>query len=82
MFANWVFFTMVVLSVVVLRRTHPEWDRPYRVTGYPFTVLVFVVVSIAFVINTLIASARSSLLGLLLLLIGVPVYRWSLRRQR
>jgi len=81
-FANWIFFTMVVLSVVVLRRTHPEWVRPYRVTGYPFTVFVFVVVSIAFVINTLIASARSSLLGLLLLLIGVPVYRWSLRARR
>jgi basic amino acid/polyamine antiporter, APA family len=81
-FANWIFFTMVVLSVVVLRRKHPEWDRPYRVTGYPFTVFVFVVVSIAFVINTLVASARSSLLGLVLLLIGVPVYRWSLRRQR
>ena len=81
-FANWIFFTMVVLAVVVLRRKHPEWDRPYRVTGYPFTVLVFVVVSMAFVINTLLASARSSLLGLGLLLIGVPVYRWSLRRQR
>ena len=81
-FANWIFFTMVVLSVVVLRRKHPEWERPYRVSGYPFTVLVFVVVSMAFVINTLIASPRSSLLGLVLLLIGVPVYLWSLRRQR
>jgi basic amino acid/polyamine antiporter, APA family len=81
-FANWIFFTMVVLSVVVLRHTHPEWHRPYRVTGYPYTVVVFVVVSIAFVVNTLIASARSSLLGLLLLLIGVPVYLWSARRRR
>ena len=25
-FANWIFFTMVVLSVIVLRRTHPEWN--------------------------------------------------------
>ena len=33
MFANWIFFTMVVLSVVVLRRKHPEWPRPYRATG-------------------------------------------------
>ena len=78
-FANWIFFTMVVLSVVVLRRTHPEWPRPYRVTGYPYTVLVFVLVSVAFVVNTLIASARSSMMGLLLLLLGVPVYLWSRR---
>ena len=78
-FANWTFFTMVVLSVVVLRRKHPELRRPYRVIGYPYTVAVFVVVSIAFVVNTLVASARSSLMGLMLLLLGVPVYVWSRR---
>jgi APA family basic amino acid/polyamine antiporter len=79
-FANWIFFTMVVLSVVVLRLTHPEWPRPYRVAGYPYTVAVFVLVSTAFVVNTLVASARSSMMGLLLLLAGVPVYVWSRRR--
>jgi APA family basic amino acid/polyamine antiporter len=77
-FANWIFFTMIVMSVVVLRRTHPEWDRPYRVTGYPVTVIVFVIVSSAFVINTLVGSPRSSLMGLGLLLLGVPFY-WRSR---
>jgi len=73
-FANWIFFTMVVLSVMVLRRTHPDWQRPYRVPAYPFPVIVFVLVSSAFVVNTLIGSARSSLMGLGLLLLGVPFY--------
>jgi basic amino acid/polyamine antiporter, APA family len=81
-FVNWIFFTMVVLSVVVLRRKHPEWSRPYRVLGYPFTVAVFVVVSMAFVVNTLVESAPSALMGLTLLLIGVPVYLWSRRLRR
>jgi len=80
MFANWIFFTMVVLSVVFLRRKHPDWPRPYRATGYPFTVLIFVLVSSAFVVNTLVESARSSLMGLGLLLVGVPVYVWSRSR--
>jgi basic amino acid/polyamine antiporter, APA family len=80
MFANWIFFAMVVLSVVVLRRKHPDWPRPYRATGYPVTVLIFVLVSSAFVVNTLVESARSSLMGLGLLLLGVPVYLWSRRR--
>jgi APA family basic amino acid/polyamine antiporter len=73
-FANWIFFTMVVMSVMVLRRKHPDWHRPYRVTGYPFTVLVFVLVSSVFVINTLVESPTSSLMGLGLLLAGVPLY--------
>jgi basic amino acid/polyamine antiporter, APA family len=80
-FANWIFFTMVVLSVVVLRRKHPEWPRPYRVVGYPVTVLVFVVVSSAFVINTLIEAPASSLMGLGLLAVGVPVYLFSRDRE-
>ena len=74
-FANWIFFTMVVVSVVVLRRRHPEWERPYRVTGYPWTVIVFVLVSSFFVVNTLIESPTSSLMGLGLLVLGVPFYR-------
>jgi APA family basic amino acid/polyamine antiporter len=77
-FVTWIFFTMVVLSVIVLRRRYPQWERPYRVAGYPFTVIVFVIVSSAFVVNTLVGSARSSLMGLALLLLGVPFY---LRRR-
>jgi APA family basic amino acid/polyamine antiporter len=79
-FANFIFFTMVVLSVMVLRRQHPEWERPYKVAGYPFTVIVFVLVSAAFVVNTLVGSPRSSLMGLGLLLVGVPLY-WRRRRH-
>jgi len=73
---------MVVLSVVVLRRTHPEWPRPYRVVGYSFTVIVFVLVSSAFVVNTLVRSPRSSLIGLGLLLLGVPFYAFYVLRRR
>src|SRR4029079_3604856 len=65
-FVNWIFFTMVILSVVVLRRKHPEWERPYKVVGYPVTAFVFVAISAFFVVNTLIGSPRSSLLGLLI----------------
>jgi basic amino acid/polyamine antiporter, APA family len=80
-FANWIFFTMVVLSVVILRRKHPEWDRPYKVTGYPITVIVFVLVSSVFVLNTLVEAPASSLMGLGLLLLGVPFY-WQSKRMR
>ncbi len=73
-FANWIFFTMVVFAVILLRRTQPDRARPYRVTGYPITVLVFVVVSTGFVLNTLVGAPGSSLMGLGLLLLGVPFY--------
>jgi basic amino acid/polyamine antiporter, APA family len=74
MFAGWILFAMAVASVIVLRRKHPDWPRPYRLPGYPWTALVFVAVSAVFVVNTLAESPRSSLLGLALVLSGIPVY--------
>jgi APA family basic amino acid/polyamine antiporter len=74
MFANWILFALVALSVVVLRRRHPEWERPYRVPFYPLPVLVFVVVAAAFVANTLVESTRSSLYGLVIQAAGVAFY--------
>lgn len=73
-FANFIFFTMVVFSVVVLRRTRPDLPRPYRVTWYPLPVIVFVIVSSFFVVNTLIEEPASSLMGLGLVVIGIPFY--------
>ena len=72
----------MVLSVIVLRRSHPEWARPYRVTGYPFTVVAFALVSSAFVANTLVESAPSALMGLGLVALGVPFYLHSRRSSR
>ena len=74
MFAAWILLAMAVASVIVLRRKHPEWPRPYRLAGYPWTAMAFVMVAVAFVLNTLFAFPRSSLLGLGLVLSGVPIY--------
>ena len=74
MFANWILFTMVAYSVVVLRRRHPEWPRPYRVPFYPLPVAIFVLVAAVFVANTLIESTRSSIYGLVIQGVGVVFY--------
>ena len=79
-FVNWIFFTMVVLSVMVLRYRQPGRVRPYRTTGYPITVLVFALVSSAFVVNTLVESRRSALMGLGIVALGLPVY-WQSRKR-
>jgi APA family basic amino acid/polyamine antiporter len=74
MFANWILFAMVAGSVVVLRRRHPAWERPYRVPAYPLPVVIFVLVASAFVVNTLIEAPRSSLFGLGIVGGGVLFY--------
>jgi APA family basic amino acid/polyamine antiporter len=69
------------LGVFRLRRLRPHLPRPYRVWGYPFVPLIFILASGAFVVNTLVERPRESVAGLALLALGLPVY-WYRSRQR
>jgi APA family basic amino acid/polyamine antiporter len=74
MFAAWVFYALTSLAVIALRRAQPERPRPYRMTGYPLTLLIFAAVAIGFVINTFLATPGPAIVGTLLIGAGVPVY--------
>jgi APA family basic amino acid/polyamine antiporter len=63
-----------VTAVMILRRTQPELQRPYRTWGYPVTPIIFLILSL-FVTFTLIFLAPTTAgVGYLLALSGVPVY--------
>ncbi len=73
-FGGWIFYALAVLSVVALRRKEPGLARPFRVPGYPFVPIVFALTAGAIVVNTLIQTPRTSLIGLAFIGLGVPVY--------
>ena len=74
MFALWAFYGLMVFGVIVLRRKRPDLERPYRMWGYPVTPLLFVAVTLWFVVNMLITRPGPSLIGMALIVSGVPVY--------
>jgi APA family basic amino acid/polyamine antiporter len=73
-FAAVLFYALAGLSVLVLRRRHPEWPRPYRTRGYPVTPLVYAGLCLVVLVNTLIVQPVESLWGILILAIGLPAY--------
>ena len=75
-FAVFLFHTATGVAVFVLRRTQPGRPRAYRAWGYPWTPLLFILTSLAFVASTLWERPIESLLGLGLVVLGVPAYRW------
>jgi len=80
-FASWILYGMTTAAVVVLRSKRPEMPRPYRTFGYPVIPVVFVLSALGLVISTLFNSPRESLMGLVLVLIGLPFYYyWAKRR--
>jgi len=75
-FAVFMFHAATGVAVIVLRRTRPEWPRPYRTWGYPWTPIVFILAALAFVINTISVRPVESLWGILLVALGLPAYWW------
>ena len=74
-FPSWILYAMATASVIVLRRTRPNMQRPYKTIGYPVVPVLFVLVAIALIISTLFNSPRESVLGLGIIAAGVPFYR-------
>lgn len=75
-FAGWIFYALGAGGIFVLRKKFPPHKRTYRVPGYPVVPLLFIVVATWFVINTLTEQTTDSLVGLVLLLLGIPFYRY------
>lgn len=82
-FTGWIFYALGAAAVFFYRRREPNADRPYRVPGYPFTPLLFVIAAGALVLNTIFAEPMRALVGLGLVVTGVPVYMiWQYRSMR
>jgi len=81
-FVSWAFYGLSMASLFVFRRTLPDAPRPYRALGYPFVPLVFLLVTLALLVNTFIAAPRQALTGVAVLFAGLPFYWWWSRADR
>jgi APA family basic amino acid/polyamine antiporter len=79
-FAGWMFYALTTSAVFVLRRKMPDAPRPYRTLGYPFLPALFILVALALLWNALTAARLESMVGLVLISLGLPVY-FVLRRE-
>ncbi|WP_339727067.1 amino acid permease [uncultured Gimesia sp.] len=76
----WIFFLLTGLSLILLRFKLPDLERPFRVPLYPATPLLFCGTSIYMLYSSLMYAWGLTLLGLIPILIGVPLY-WLSRRK-
>lgn len=80
-FVDWLYLALAVSCVYILRRKYPEARRPYRVWGYPVTPAVFILMSAAVVVNTLIRAPIESGIGMAIVLTGIPAYMFWQRQS-
>jgi basic amino acid/polyamine antiporter, APA family len=84
-FADWIFFGLTVLTLLVFRRMVPLDQRPrlsFHASGYPILPILFIGVAASVVLSVVWADPRSASRGALLLAAGIPLFYWFNARQR
>jgi APA family basic amino acid/polyamine antiporter len=72
--ADMIFYGLMVAAVIVMRRKAPEIERPYRTFGYPLVPLIYIVLAFLFVVDLGYLAPRTSGIGYLIVLTGIPAY--------
>lgn len=81
-FAVLVFYILTIFGLFVLRRTHPEAERPYKAVGYPILPVIYILMALFIDIGLLRYKPQYTWPGLCIVLLGIPVYyAWHSRRQ-
>jgi APA family basic amino acid/polyamine antiporter len=82
-FAVLLFYVLTIAGLFVLRRTQPGLERPYRAFGYPLLPALYIAVAGGIEILLLIYKPSYTWPGLILVLIGVPVFfLWRAKGKR
>jgi APA family basic amino acid/polyamine antiporter len=80
-FGSVLFNGMTVFGIFILRKKRPDLPRPFKAWGYPWSSGAFILVALGFVIFIILGDPLNSLKGLVIMLMGIPVYLWF-RRSR
>jgi APA family basic amino acid/polyamine antiporter len=72
--ADLVFYVLLVVAVIVLRKKRPDADRPYRTWGYPIVPVISVILAAFLIVDLAYLAPTTSGIGYLLVLTGIPVY--------
>lgn len=76
LFVAFIFYGCGAFGVIIMRRKLPDNERPFKVPFYPYLPLLFALFSLFLVGNTIYISPGKSILGLALVLIGLPIYKF------
>ena len=75
-FAAFLFYAATAVGLIYLRFKLPNLTRGYKVIGYPFVPILFLLFCITICVMTLINQPYEAMMGLTLIASGIPVYWW------
>lgn len=81
-FITLVFYILTIIGVFRLRKKRPDAERPYKAFGYPVIPVIYILMAGTMALGLLFYKPATSLFGLLIVLIGVPIYYIAMRNKK
>lgn len=69
-----IFYILTIIGIFILRKRLPERERPYKAFGYPFLPALYIILASAICISLLVFKTSTCGWGVLIMLIGLPIY--------
>ncbi len=76
------FYMLTIAGIFILRKKQPHAERPYKAFGYPFLPALYILMGAAFCILLIIYKPEFTWPGLIIVLLGIPLYYLALAQQK
>jgi APA family basic amino acid/polyamine antiporter len=80
-FAEWLFYVVATSTIFVFRKREPDVIRPYKTVGYPLVPALFIATAAVLLYYTFMSNLADSIAGVVVILLGIPVYLWFARKR-
>jgi len=68
------FYMLTIFGIFILRKKRPDTPRPYKAFGYPLLPIIYILMGLAFCTLLIIYKPKFTWPGLIITLVGIPVY--------
>ena len=69
-----IFYMLTILGIYILRKKRPDAERPYKAVGYPVLPAIYILMGLAFCSLLIVYKQQYTWPGLIIVLIGIPIY--------
>ena len=76
------FYALTIIGIFVLRKKRPDIERPYRAFAYPVLPAIYILLAITFCVFLITMKPKFAVIGLIIVLAGIPLYFLAAGRNR
>jgi APA family basic amino acid/polyamine antiporter len=76
-----IFYILTIYGIFILRKKMPDAERPYKAFGYPFLPMLYLIIATAICVALLFTKTSTCGWGVLIMLIGIPIYYFTKKEE-